>query len=144
MSYKEINGDLFTLFENGDVEAIGHGANCQSIMGAGIALQVKKRYPEAYYGDLFSPLSPVQKLGNYSSNKMQTIFNFYTQFEPGPNANYIWIKSCLRKFNHQYIGTHLGLPQIGCGIGGLNWGIVREIVQRELTDCNVTVAIYKP
>ena len=142
--YREIEGNLLDLFDQGEFEIIGHGANCQTIMGAGIAVQIKERYPSAFYADVFCPLSPIEKLGNYSCNDVKNIFNFYTQFEPGPNANYIWVKSCLKKFAYEYVGGFsIGLPKIGCGIGGLNWEITREIIQKELINFNVTVVNYK-
>lgn len=143
MSYREIDGNLLDLFDQGEFEAIGHGANCQTIMGAGIAAQIKERYPSAFYADVFCPLSPIEKLGNYSCNDVENIFNFYTQFEPGANADYIWLKSCLRKFNFMYTGMSIGLPKIGCGIGGLKWEVVKNIIQRDLSECNVTVVHYK-
>ncbi len=142
--YREIEGNLLDLFDQGEFDMIGHGTNCQSIMGAGIALQIKERYSDAYYGDLYCSLSPVDKIGNYSSNIEGTIFNFYTQFEPGCNADYLWLKSSLRKFAYQYKGGFkIGLPKIGCGIGGLKWEIVKAIIKKELNTFDVTIVHYK-
>ena len=36
------------LFECGDADAIAHGCNCAGAMGAGIAVQFKRRWPEMY------------------------------------------------------------------------------------------------
>lgn len=144
MSYREIKGNLLDLFDKGDFEIIGHGANCQGIMEAGIALQIKERYPDAYYADRYSLLSPSEKLGNYSCNQDENIFNFYTQFHPGKCAEYLWLKSSLKKYALDYQGTNfsIGLPQIGCGIGGLKWELVKTIIQKELKQFDVTVVIY--
>lgn len=145
MSYREIEGNLLDMFDQGEFEMIGHGANCQSSMDAGIAAQIKQRYPSVYYADVYSSLSPLEKLGNYSCNKPETIFNFYTQFYGGPDADYLWLKSALRKFASEYgnLGFIIGLPQICCGIGGLKWEIVKKIIQKELTGFDVTIVIYK-
>lgn len=145
MSYREVEGNLLDLFDQGMFEVIGHGANCQGIMGSGIAAQIRERYPEAYYADLYCPLSPIEKLGNYSCDFTEGIFNFYTQYFPGADADYIWLKSALKKFAAEYVGSisQVGLPQIGCGIGGLKWEIVKKIIQKELTHFDVTVVIYK-
>lgn len=141
--YREIKGNLLDLFDKGEFEMIGHGANCQGIMGAGIAAQIKERYPAAYYADIYSSLGPIDKLGNFTCTPEEDIFNFYTQFSPGRNANYIWVRSCLKKFSYCYPHPFkIGLPKIGCGIGGLNWEIVKSIIQRELADYDVTVVIY--
>ena len=147
MSYREINGNLLHLFDQGEFEMIGHGANCQSMMDAGIAAQIKERYLAAYYADKYYSLNPVERLGNFSvgcGNNYGWVVNFYTQFNPGPDADYIWLKSSLRKFNNEWGGAveFLGLPRIGCGIGGLKWGIVKSIIQKELTGFDVTVVHY--
>lgn len=148
MSYREINGNLLDLFDQKEFEAIGHGANCQYTMDAGIALQIKERYPAAYYADKYCPLSPIEKLGNFSVgcgyNEPGWVVNFYTQFNPGPDADYMWLKSSLKKFNYEWGGAFefIGLPKIGCGIGGLKWGIVKTIIQKELISFDVTVVHY--
>jgi len=144
MSYREIKGNLLDLFDKGEFEIIGHGANCQGIMEAGIALQIKERYPDAYYADRYCELGPTEKLGNYSCSDDETIFNFYTQYNLGNCAEYIWLKSALKKFAIDYYGNKLsiGLPQIGCGIGGLKWELVSTIIKKELKDFDVTVVIY--
>jgi O-acetyl-ADP-ribose deacetylase (regulator of RNase III) len=33
------------------INAIAHSCNCQNVMGAGIAKQIKDRYPQAYEAD---------------------------------------------------------------------------------------------
>ena len=144
MSYREIKGNLLDLFDKGEFESIGHGCNCQNIMGAGIALQIKERYPDAYYADRYCLMAPSEKLGNYSSTDDERIYNFYTQFRPGADADYLWLKSCFKKFAIDYYGFNfsIGLPQIGCGIGGLKWELVKTIIQKELKQFDVTVVIY--
>ena len=49
---KIVNGDLLKAKEN----IIGHQVNCQGVMGSGVALQVKKKYPRVFnmYKDLVS------------------------------------------------------------------------------------------
>lgn len=34
---KIINGDIFSAFDKGKFDIIGHGCNCMNLMGAGIA-----------------------------------------------------------------------------------------------------------
>jgi O-acetyl-ADP-ribose deacetylase (regulator of RNase III) len=143
-SYKEIKGDLLDLFDKGEFEVIAHGANCRCIMGAGIAKQIKERYPEAYYADLYDKRSFLDKFGDMSFNYDETIYNLYTQLEPGPNADLTAISMSLKKLNfiHSDHLTTIGLPIIGCGIGGLDWKDVKPIIQKELNDMDVTVVFY--
>ena len=76
------------------------------------------------------------------------VVNSYTQFGFGskskkPPVDYEAIRLCLRKINSIFEGFHIGLPQIGCGLAGGDWDIVKKIIQEELIDCNVTVVIFK-
>jgi O-acetyl-ADP-ribose deacetylase (regulator of RNase III) len=48
----------------------------------------------------------------------------------------------MRKMNKMFAGKHIGLPQIGCGKARGDWNRVKEIIQRELKGCQVTVVIY--
>lgn len=145
-SYREIKGDLLDLFDKGEFTTIVHGANCYKIMGAGIALQIKNRYPEAYYADVFCELPEgLWRLGKYSSTIDGSIINLYTQNQPGPNASLEAIKLGLKLLVDEVFvkEDRIGLPLIGCGIGGLDWETqVKPIVQEELKDMNVTVVHY--
>ena len=59
----------------------------------------------------------------------------------------------MKKINSEFKGKHVGLPLIGCGIAGGIWErnlknnpshkTVKEIIQTELKDCDVTVVHYK-
>lgn len=78
--------------------------------------------------------------------------NCYTQFGFGSNhtdgspipLNYAALELCLMKINNKFRGKTIGLPQIGCGLAGGDWNIVRDMIKKCLADCFVTVVIYKP
>jgi O-acetyl-ADP-ribose deacetylase (regulator of RNase III) len=144
-SYREIKGDLLDLFDKVEFNTIAHGCNCMSTMGAGIAKQIANKFPDAKYADKYSNLRPWQKYGNLTiaEVKQGDIINLYTQFNPGPNADLTAIRMSLRKLNYLYPIGKIGLPLIGCGIGGLDWETqVKPIVQEELKDMDVTVVHY--
>jgi len=94
----KIQGDLIRLALNGDFDVIIHGCNCFCTMGAGIALTIKKVFPEAYKTDLTTKKGSWKKLGTYSVTKVERhghqiiIVNAYTQFHyasgPANKADY--------------------------------------------------------
>lgn len=144
-SYKEVKGDLLKMAKQFDV--IAHGANCQTCMGSGIAGQIRRQFPEAFKIDAHDPRSPRQRLGDMSYvyiSENCKLYNLYTQFMPGPNLDYSALELCLRKLAmitpKEYT---IGLPQIGCGIGGADWTKVKEIIQRVLLDFDVTIVIFE-
>lgn len=170
MEYNEIDGDLIKLAKEGKFDVIAHGCNCQCVMGAGIAPQMAKAFGANEFA-LEAPIfrGSMNKLGSIdfqivgvkdgkvyagwdSDAQMHrlAVVNAYTQFDftgrrtGGIDLDYEALTLCMRKMNHAFKGTHIGLPQIGCGLAGGKWDIVRNIIQAELSDCKVTIVNYKP
>ena len=147
---KEVKGDLLDLFDQGEFDIIAHGANCHCLMGSGIAAQIKKRFPSVWFADLYSKMKPIEKFGNFTMAISQgytgVIVNLYTQYNPGPNADLTAIRMCMKKLAYLTKSLNrstIGLPLIGCGIGGLDWKDVRIIIEKELKDFDVTIVHYE-
>ena len=170
--YTEIEGDLISLGLQAKFDIICHGCNCKSIMGAGIAPLMARafgcdKFEMEIWGD------DIQKLGNIdfqtfvlgkntiwslvnADNKLNepelTVINAYTQYSLGSNhkngvkipLDYEALTLCMRKINHIFAGKHIGLPLIGCGLGGGDWNIVNKIIKKELKDMDVTIVKFKP
>lgn len=144
----EVKGDLIQLAKAGQFDVIAHGCNCQCTMGGGLAPKMAEAFGcdrfllESYpsmdkLGDIDSEVCPNLVGGNV------TVINAYTQFRPGKNLDYEALTLCLRKINHFFIGQRIGLPQIGCGIAGGDWDRVKQIIETELKDCEVTIVMYE-
>lgn len=148
MEYKEIKGDLISLALDGKFTIIGHGCNCMKAMGAGIAYSMRTRLPEAYFIDNNDDRMPSQRLGDYTITDFimdvpnLRVVNLYTQFYPGKNLDYEALTLSLRKLNMYFPGEEVGLPLIGCGIGGGDWRKVKKIIKQELKDMK-SVTIVK-
>ena len=169
MSYNEINGDLIKLALEGKFDVITHGCNCFCTMGAGIAPQMAKAFGCDKFG--MESYKSIEKLGcidherivigennnwglSQAKNSLDepelVVINSYTQYHYGKNhidgvstpVDYEAITLCMRKINHIYKGKHIGLPKIGAGLAGGNWVRIKQIIQSELKDCDVTVVIY--
>lgn len=156
--YKEVKGDLIEMALKGEFDVIAHGCNCFCIQGAGIAYQMAETFDtHLIKGEEPEFRGKIDKLGNIQSARRNlptkpyqlmaesiTVVNAYTQYLPGANLDYHALFLCLKKMNVYYKGFHIGLPQIGCGIGGGDWEIVKRAIELYLTDCDVTVVIYEP
>jgi O-acetyl-ADP-ribose deacetylase (regulator of RNase III) len=158
-----IHGDLLVLAATGEFDLIAHGCNCQGTMGAGIALQIKRRFPLAAAID-----EPGAAPGTISAVLLPTgltIVNAYTQIhwgaasaeqralspvndyaEPLPDTQenrYRFIRSCMREIRRHFPHKRIGLPLIGCGLAGGDWAVVEPIIAEELAGCAVTVVLFK-
>lgn len=157
--YNEVNGDLIELAKSGMFDVITHGCNCLSTMKAGIAPQMAEAFGcDKFEMERWSMGHSITKLGNIDYEQIPighglwiTVVNSYTQYSYGKNhadgvsnpLDYEALTLCMRKINHTFKGKHIGLPKIGAGLAGGDWDRIKNIIQTELKDCNVTVVIYK-
>ena len=146
----ETEGNLISLALKGHFDIIAHGCNCGKMMGAGIALEMKARIPEAWEADLKDKRFSINKLGCFTSAlvdreeiKPFLVLNFYSQYEPGKNLDVEALTLCLRKTNMMYPDLHIGLPYIGAGIAGGDWKEIKKIIKKELKDMRITIVKYK-
>ena len=141
---KEIKGDLF----EGEMDILAHVSNSYCVMGAGVAKQIKERYPEAYEADLATKDIGDCKLGHYSKATVKdgklTIVNIYGQVGIGNdgdplnrNAQYDFLFDALYRLATEIINQFptekivIGLPDmISCGLAG---GVRRIVVAILLT-----------
>lgn len=137
-------GDIFTTTLN----AIGHGVNCRGKMGSGIAVDVRINYPDVYQAYKITPLVGGDLFVKQSNVDGRYIFNLASQEEEGRSATYPFLEASLHKAL-QYCGdndlTSLALPQIGCGVGGLEWGKVLpmiETIASEYPDVEIELWTY--
>lgn len=156
MAFNRVEGDLFD--PKWGFGGIGHGVNLKGVMGAGIAKTVREKYPEVYEGYLLDlegdPAFGIEpmRLGDSFPHIVDSglvVFNMATQDEPGPNANYHAIFCALSELIQlaELLGVeHIGLPQIGAGIGGLEWRLVEPLIEihEKKFDGDITVVYYKP
>ncbi len=153
MCMNVIDGDLIKLAISGEFDVIVHGCNCQCQMGKGIALTVKKMFPEAYRADCETEKGSREKLGTYSSaiirknEKQFTIVNAYTQYHwrgKGVLADYEAIRKVMRAIKSEFSGCRIGYPLIGAGLAGGDWDVISKIIDEELANENHTLVLFKP
>ena len=150
---KRVTGNLLDMAEiDGDFDVIIHGCNCFNIMGAGIALQIKNRYPTAYLSDCMTTRGNPRKLGHYTSaiqsfvgGNTFVIINAYTQFDYNSNTmpvDYTAIKQVMRTLNAVYKGKRVGIPLIGAGLAGGDWDTISKIIDNEMIDVDLTLVEF--
>jgi O-acetyl-ADP-ribose deacetylase (regulator of RNase III) len=144
---KYTKGDLVRDAER-DFDVIAHGCNCYCVFGAGIALTVKRKYPQAYSADKASAFADKGKLGTYTqwSNDNITILNMYTQWDykgRNINADYDAIRGCMKAMKSEFSGKKIGLPLIGSGLAGGDFYVIEKIISEELLNEDVTIVVWE-
>jgi len=149
----EKQGDVFTT----KAFYIGHGVNCQGVMGAGIAKTIRDNFPKNYaeYKKICDEgLLVPGSYGVYVEDS-KAIVNLATQEFPGRDAKYehvfkslyYFAKRASRQKALEDYGNLVAIPEIGCGIGGLEWPQVANIVkcvEAMVPEIEFEVWHYKP
>ena len=146
---KTVKGDLIAQAKAGAFDVIAHGCNCMCTMGAGIAVAIRKTWPEAYAADLATVKGDRGKLGTCTSVAVQegalTVVNAYTQFDyrgRGVKLSYDAVASCMAWIKEHHSGRRIGLPMIGAGLAGGDWSRIEAIIATELAGEDVTIVEF--
>jgi O-acetyl-ADP-ribose deacetylase (regulator of RNase III) len=128
-------GDLLQAPER----VIGHGVNCRGVMGAGIALQMRQRYPQMF--EEYRRCCRDHKIVPgfcylYFAPDHKIVANLATQQFYGrdrPYARVEWIEWALRDLVQQCKELDIvefALPKLGCNLGGLTWDQVEPVYHK--------------
>lgn len=121
--------------------------NTVGIMGKGLALEFKTRYPDMYQEYKKHCTVGTLKIGSLHiySNDTVTIINFPTKQHWRDSAKMQYIEIGLSVFCRVY--TEYGIdcasfPKLGCGYGGLSWNNVKLIMEKYLNPLPIEVYIH--
>ena len=136
-----------------NVQALVNTVNTVGVMGKGIALQFKERFPlnfklyaeackkgEVGIGKMF-----VVKENTFNGEKI--IINFPTKTEWFMKSQYAYIEEGLKDLVNvikQYQIQSIAIPPLGSGNGGLKWANVKSLMNQYLGDIPVDILIYEP
>lgn len=142
----EKQGDLL----GSSMQAHINTVNCVGIMGKGIALQFKERYPEMFADYQKRCARKEVKLGRpyvYRVDEHRLIINFPTKDHWKNKSDLKSIEEGLKYLSEHILEwrvTSLAVPPLGCGNGGLNWEDVHPLIVRYLEPLNIPIEIHVP
>ncbi len=124
-----------------NAEALVNTVNCVGVMGRGVALQFKNKFPanfRAYKaacdrGEVQPGRMLVYDIGTLSNPRY--IINFPTKRHWKGKSRIEDIESGLIALKTEITSrgiTSIALPPLGCGLGGLDWNEVRPLIERAL------------
>ena len=142
------------LLKQDDVDAIVNTVNCVGVMGKGIALQFKNKWPanfNAYAAACKASQVRPGRMFVFDSGglvKPNFIINFPTKDHWRGSSKIEFIRNGLVDLVAQV--KHLGIrsiavPPLGCGNGGLDWADVRPLIEAAFeTLPDVEVRLFEP
>lgn len=139
-----IYGNLFTS----SCQTLVNTVNCVGIMGAGIALEFRLRYPEMLAKYVAACESGAMKIGNLLLYKATDhwVLNFPTKVHWRYPTKESYIHEGLEKFMATYADKGIesvAFPLLGAQHGGLDPSRALEIMLSYLRDCTIPVEIYR-
>lgn len=145
-----LTGDLF----QSNADALVNTVNTEGVMGKGIALQVKRRFPK-----VFQAYQAAVKRGEIQVGKVQVvpteefsprfIINFPTKTSWRKPSSLDFIKETLPSLVAaviQYGIKSIAIPPLGAGNGGLDWKQVRPQIEQAFAPLHgqIDVLVYEP
>lgn len=136
-----------------EVDALVNAVNTVGVMGKGIALAFKQRFPANYQA-----YATACQRGDVQTGRMfitdtqallgpRWIVNFPTKQHWRDPSRLECVRSGLqdlRRFLMDEDVQSVALPALGAGLGGLSWPAVRAEIDLALGDLNMAVLAYEP
>lgn len=153
MTIEYKTGDMF----DEPTEAIVNTVNCVGVMGKGVALEFKRRWPDnfqAYKRLCDDKMLAPGKMFIFDNNDFlaqgahRYLINFPTKAHWRSKSKLEYVADGLDDFVKQV--RELGIksvtiPPLGCGNGGLDWGVVRPLIESKLRPLkDVRFVVYAP
>lgn len=139
-------GDMFGV----DADIRVNTVNCVGVMGKGVALTFKNRYPE-----MFSEYKVACRDGRVQPGRLfvwrnladDWVINFPTKRDWREKSRYEDIEAGLAALC-AYLSDKgevtLTLPALGCGHGGLDWQIVSRMIVEHLGELAARILVFAP
>lgn len=145
ITFLDSNKDLF----KSDAQTIVNAVNCFGVMGKGIALEFKLRYPEMYKEYHEKCRKGYVRLGEpyLWKGPEKWVLNFPTKHHYSEKSSLDYITSGLGHFRVHYEEwgvSSIAFPALGCGLGDLSWKEVRTAMVHAFSNIDISVEIYEP
>jgi O-acetyl-ADP-ribose deacetylase (regulator of RNase III) len=136
------------IFADPEIRAYAHGCNCAGAMGAGIAIEFKRRWPRMF--EEYAARCADRRFGMGDvfvwSEGEHTIFNLGTQEHWRKKAQIPALAKSLTKMLElaALAGIErVGVPRIGAGLGGLDWARVKKVMAETAKESKVTMMVFE-
>jgi O-acetyl-ADP-ribose deacetylase (regulator of RNase III) len=138
------------MFESG-ADCLINTVNCEGFMGKGIAYQFKMRFPENNLEYEHACRTGKLHIGtlHYHKEDEVLIVNFPTKDKWRENSRIEYVEKGLDQLVELLLKVKpsiIALPPLGCGNGGLDWIVVKQVILEKLSVIGdmFTFLIFEP
>lgn len=137
-----------------DAQALVNTVNTVGVMGKGIALQFKEAFPDNYrvYRDAcrngsfhIGEVLIAEDTNMMAGHKL--IVNFPTKTHWKMPSEYSYIEQGLVALRREIINRNIrsiAIPPLGSHNGGLDWLVVKRMIEQHLADLDCDIFLYEP
>ncbi|XP_026848210.1 O-acetyl-ADP-ribose deacetylase 1 [Drosophila persimilis] len=138
-TYKEVNGDLFSVKAD---YSMCHCVAADLRMGKGIAIKFRTKF-----GQLLTLQRQNVQPGGVAilKDKERFVYNLVTKQTSWGKPTYQLLHSSLTAMRQHMIAHNvhkLAMPRIGCGLDGLSWNKVKEMVCEIFQSDAIELVVY--
>ena len=143
--FKKVKGNIF----NSKTQVLVNTVNCVGVMGKGIALECKLRYPKMY--ETYKKFCDQNKLSPGAlqlwKDSSPWILNFPTKLDWRDLSKFEYLEKGLDKFVNTYEEKgikSISFPMLGASLGGLPENQVFELMTEKLHNLkNIDIEVYQ-
>lgn len=138
--------------------------NCVGVMGAGIALECKNRFPAYYYdykskclreelkpGEIDIFVNSYQKF-KFKEHEPLVIISAATKDHWKNKSEIEWVASCIKNLEDAFININewlhyntIAIPALGCSNGKLDWKDVKLLFEKsKMNELSKRILVYEP
>ena len=142
MAIQIVNGDILNVSDS----IICQQVNCRGVMGAGLAKQIRDKYPTVYPD--YKRYASTDSLGTCLFVPVadgNIVANLFGQLDYGRGIRYTQyaaLEQCLRRVAEvsRERCKPVAIPfNLGCGLAGGDWTVVLSLIKQILTDTDTTI-----
>jgi len=138
------DGDLFAS----GAAALVNPVNCVGVMGAGLAKQFKQRFPAMFADYQVQCAARFYQPGDcriWRRPEQPLIVNIATKDHWREPSQIAWVDRGLRSLAAMLEPNgirSIAVPPLGCGLGGLPWSEIRNLITEHLSGSETEVLVY--
>lgn len=140
LRYSERKQDLFTMKKE---YVLAHCVSNDCKLGAGIALEFRKRIPEM--PDVLKTFNPTTGDAiRFHTRGGRIVVNLFTKEKYFDKPTLLSLTTSLyvfRRMIREQGYTHIAIPEIGCGLDKLKWEEVSEMIQYVFKEDDIEIVV---